>query len=45
MKGFGTFLASMILGTAVAFLGIPELGVIASISVVGGVIVHTLSNK
>ena len=45
MSGIGTFLLSLILGTAVLFCGIPELGIIASISVVGGAIVHVLSNR
>ena len=45
MRGFGTFLLSLTLGTAVLFCGIPELGIIASISVVGGAIVHVLSNR
>lgn len=45
MSGIGTFLLSLTLGTAVLFCGVPELGTIASISVIGGVIVHILDNR
>ena len=45
MSGIGTFLLSLTLGTAVLFCGVPELGIIASISVIGGVIVHILDSR
>lgn len=45
MSGIGTFLLSLTLGTAALFCGVPELGIIASISVIGGVVVHILSNR
>ena len=43
--GIIAFLISGIAGILAAFAGIPELGVIASISIIGGFIVHKLYAK